>query len=78
MYTLDRFEENTAVLICDSGEIINLPRKDFKNRREGDVFKHIDGEFIFDTEETKRRREHNRALYKKLLDRKNAVNRLSD
>ena len=74
MYTLDRFEENSAVLIGDGGEIINLPRKDFKNQREGDVFQYIDGEFIFDTEETKCRREHNRALYKKLLDRKKTGN----
>ena len=70
MYTLDRFEENSAVLIGDGGEIINLPRKDFKNQREGDVFKKTDGEFVFDKYETERRREHNRALYKKLLDRK--------
>lgn len=74
MYTLDRFEENSAVLIGDGGEIINLPRKDFKNQREGDVFKKTDGEFVFDKYETARRREHNRALYKKLLDRKKTGN----
>lgn len=74
MYTLDRFEENSAVLIGDDGEIINLPRKDFKNQREGDVFKKTDGVFVFDKYETTRRREHNRALYKKLLDRKKTGN----
>ncbi len=67
MYTLDRFEENSAVLVGDDGGTINLPRENFAGRREGDVFD--EREFVFDEEETKKRRESNRALYKKLLER---------
>ena len=67
MYTLDRFEENSAVLVGDDGGTINLPRENFAGRREGDVFDEL--EFVFDEEETKKRRESNRALYKKLLER---------
>lgn len=67
MYTLDRFEENSAVLVGDDGGTINLPRENFAGRREGDVFD--ERGFVFDEEETKKRRESNRALYKKLLER---------
>lgn len=67
MYTLDRFEENSAVLVDDAGGTINLPRERFAGHREGDVFD--EQGFIFDEEETKRRRESNRALFKKLLER---------
>ena len=67
MYTLDRFEETSAVLVGDDGGTINLPRENFAGRREGDVFD--EREFVFNEEETKKRRESNRALYKKLLER---------
>lgn len=67
MYTLDRFEENSAVLVDDDGGTINLPRENFVGRREGDVFD--ERGFVFDEEETKKRRESNRTLYKKLLER---------
>lgn len=67
MYTLDRFEENYAVLVSDDGETLNLPRERFAGRREGDVFD--ERGFVFDANETEKRRESNRALFKKLLER---------
>ncbi len=69
IYTLDRFEEDFAVMIGDDGEKLDLPRKDFEGRREGDVFERSGSGFVFLDSETKSRRGHNRELMKKLLER---------
>ena len=69
IYTLDRFEENLAVLVDDDGEKINLPREDFAGRREGDVFEKSDQGFAFLESETKSRRDYNRELMKSLFQR---------
>lgn len=68
-YTLDRFEEDFAVMIGDEGEKLDLPRGAFEGRREGDVFEKTRGGFVFSEPETKSRRGRNRELMKKLLER---------
>ena len=69
IYTLDRFEEDFAVMIGDDGKKLDLPREDFEGRREGDVFERKNSGFVFLESETKSRRGHNRELMKKLLER---------
>ena len=69
IYTLDRFEEDFAVMIGDDGKKLDLPREDFEGRREGDVFERSGSGFVFLDSETKSRRGHNRELMKKLLER---------
>ena len=62
-FTLDRFEENFAVMISDDGKTLDLARERFADFKEGDVFRE---DFIFDKSETDRRRASNRALFEKL------------
>lgn len=70
-YTLDRFEEEYAVMIGDDETEILIENKILGNCNEGDVFEMIDGEYKYLKSETKMRKNENHDLMKKLLSRKN-------
>ena len=71
MYILDRFEGNLAVLISkEDGEKI-IPREVLGNYKEGDAFRISDeGNFIFDGELTKSRKESVKSRFARLVKRK--------
>lgn len=70
-YSIDRFEENFAVLISDEdGMSLCVDRESIpEDAKEGTVLKFENGEYIFDPDETSRRR---KALFlrTKMLSRK--------
>lgn len=59
MYILDRFEEDYAVFEALKGkETVNVKRSLISSElKEGDVVSYIGGKYIFDENETKRRKE---------------------
>ena len=71
-YVLDRFEEDFAVFLSDSdGRQLILPRADFEERREGDVFKVSDTQaLVFDAALTMARREAAKERFSRLVKRK--------
>ncbi len=73
-YSIDRFEENFAVLISDEdGSGLCVDREIIpEGAKEGAVLKFENGEYIFDPDETARRR---KALFMrtKMLSKKRKV-----
>ncbi len=69
-YTLDRFEEEYAVMIGDDETEILIENKILGNCNEGDVFEMIDGKYKYLKNETEMRKNENHDLMKKLLSRK--------
>lgn len=67
-YSIERIERDNAVLIDDNGNktvvsISNLP----KEIKEGNILKSVNGEFVLDSNEEKKRRKNISSLQKKLF-----------
>lgn len=67
-YSIERIERDNAVLIDDNGNktvvsISNLP----KEIKEGNILKSVNGEFVLDSSEEKKRRKNISSLQKKLF-----------
>lgn len=73
IYVLDRIEEDTAILISDDEEILNIsPAGELAGHRSGDVFIcEDDNMLIFDEELTSERRAAVRERMKRLIRRHN-------
>lgn len=68
-YSIDRFEEDTAVLQDYDGNIKNIPRGMLPdNAKQGDILNFKNNRFIIDGAETARRRDYVRALQQRLID----------
>ena len=68
-FTLDRIEEDKAVLECENGECITLEVKSLpKNLKEGDVLCFEENSYFLDKEETEKRRQKIKSLMDSLFD----------
>lgn len=64
-FTVDRIEENKAVLECENGDIISLEKSVLpKNIAEGDILYFEEGSYFLNEAETQKRRDK----IKKLMD----------
>ncbi len=68
-YILDRFEGGFAVLEKEEGGTIDVLKDEIPNGKEGDVIRFEKGDYIIDSEETKKRKELIEEKIKKLLKR---------
>ncbi len=68
-FTIDRFEEDKAVLECENGDMITLDKSSLpKNVKEGDVLCFEDGSCFLDQEETNKRKERIKSLMDSLFE----------
>lgn len=68
-FTLDRIEEDKAVLECENGECVTLEVKSLpKNIKEGDVLCFEENSYFLDKEETEKRRQKIKSLMDSLFD----------
>lgn len=69
MMSIDRFEGDYAICEQDDGSFCEILRSQLPaDAGEGDCIKQTDAGYVLDQEETRRRREYNRALLKSLLE----------
>lgn len=76
-YSIDRFEENTAVLLNDNGVPIDVERTVLPaDVAQGDIVVLKDGKWVKDLDETAKRRDYILKLQQKLINKtKNKNNR---
>ena len=68
-FTLDRIEEDKAVLECENGECVTLEVKSLpKNIKEGDVLCFEENSYFLDKEETEKRRQKIKSLMDSIFD----------
>ena len=68
-FTVDRIEEDKAVLECENGECVTLEVKSLpKNIKEGDVLCFEENSYFLDKEETEKRRQKIKSLMDTLFD----------
>ena len=68
-FTVDRIEEDKAVLECENGDCVTLEVKSLpKNIKEGDVFCFEENSYFLDKEETEKRRQKIKSLMDSLFD----------
>ena len=68
-FTVDRIEEDKAVLECENGECVTLEVKSLpKNINEGDVLCFEENSYFLDKEETEKRRQKIKSLMESLFD----------
>ena len=68
-FTLDRIEEDKAVLECENGECVTLEVKSLpKNIKEGDVLCFEENSYFLDKEETEKRRQKIKSLMDSLFE----------
>lgn len=61
-YSVDRLEENIAVLIEENGTVKDVPKSQLPQVREGDILL-FDGEsYLLDSDETEKKRQESRRL----------------
>lgn len=71
MYSIDRLEGDFAVATDDNDKHITIPKAALPSDiREGDIVEESNGGYTINAEETKKRREKNAELLRKLLSRK--------
>lgn len=69
-YTVDRIENDIAVLLDDNKNTLNVTTSLLKNACEGNVYKSDDGVvFVLDFEETQRRKNEAVSLHKSLFNK---------
>ena len=67
-YTVDRIEEDTAVLEDDGWKMLNVKLQDLPaDLREGDVLRLTDGVYEIDAELTRKRRKSLEARFNRLF-----------
>ncbi len=68
-FTVDRIEENKAVLECENGQFVNLDLSSLpKNIKEGDVLNFEENSYFLDIDETKKRKEKIKRLMDSLFE----------
>ncbi len=68
-FTVDRIEEDKAVLECENGDCVTLELKSLpKNIKEGDVLCFEENSYFLDKEETEKRRQKIKSLMDSLFD----------
>ena len=68
-FTVDRIEEDKAVLECENGECVTLEVKSLpKNIKEGDVLCFEENSYFLDKEESEKRRQKIKSLMDSLFD----------
>jgi hypothetical protein len=68
-FTIDRIEENKAVLECENGDCVSLELSSLpKNIKEGDVLCFEEGSYFLDAAETQKRKEHIKNLMNSLFE----------
>ena len=68
-FTVDRIEEDKAVLECENGECVTLEVKSLpKNIKEGDVLCFEENSYFLDKEETEKRRQKIKSLMDSLFE----------
>ncbi|MGN0450182.1 MAG: DUF3006 domain-containing protein [Ruminococcus sp.] len=68
-FTVDRIEEDKAVLECENGDCVTLELKSLpKNIKEGDVLCFEENSYFLDKEETEKRRQKIKNLMDALFD----------
>ena len=68
-FTVDRIENDKAVLECENGECVTLEVKSLpKNIKEGDVLCFEENSYFLDKEETEKRRQKIKSLMDSLFD----------
>lgn len=68
-FTVDRIENDKAVLECENGECVTLELKSLpKNIKEGDVLCFEENSYFLDKEETEKRRQKIKSLMDSLFD----------
>ncbi len=67
-FTLDRFEENYAILENrQNGEMIEIPKEMIQSdAKEGDILELIDGKYVVSIYETNQQKEHIKFLMERL------------
>ena len=70
LYCIDRFEENKVVFITENGEQVTFDIAVAESNKVSDWGRIIEGLFVKDVEETKKRRLVIDELLEKLLSRK--------
>ena len=69
-YTIDRFEEDNAVLLDDSKKVYSLPKELFDGFSAGSVFSKSGDDFIFEKDETEKRKNNAVSLHRRLFNKK--------
>ncbi|MGN1433300.1 MAG: DUF3006 domain-containing protein [Ruminococcus sp.] len=68
-FTVDRIEEDKAVLECENGDCVTLEVKSLpKNIKEGDVLCFEENSYFLDEDETEKRRQKIKNLMDSLFD----------
>lgn len=68
-FTVDRIEEDKAVLECENGDCVTLELKSLpKNIKEGNVLCFEENSYFLDKEETEKRRQKIKSLMDSLFD----------
>ena len=68
-FTVDRIENDKAVLECENGECVTLEVKSLpKNIKEGDVLCFEENSYFLDKEETEKRRQKIKSLMYSLFE----------
>lgn len=68
-FTVDRIEEDKAVLECENGDCVTLEVKSLpKNIKEGDVLCFEENSYFLDKEETEKRRQKIKSLMDSLFE----------
>ncbi len=69
-FSIDRFEKKLAVIVDDSGNTKDIPRRDLpKNAKQGDILILKNDRWVVDECETKRRRDYVLDLQQRLIDK---------
>lgn len=68
-FTVDRIEEDKAVLECENGDCVTLEVKSLpKNIKEGDVLCFEENSYFLDKDETEKRRQKIKSLMDSLFE----------
>lgn len=68
-FTVDRIEDDKAVLECENGDCVTLELKSLpKNIKEGDVLCFEENSYFLDKEETEKRRQKIKSLMDSLFE----------
>ncbi|MGN0490452.1 DUF3006 domain-containing protein [Ruminococcus sp.] len=68
-FTVDRIEEDKAVLECENGDCVTLEVKSLpKNIKEGDVLCFEENSYFLDKDETEKRKQKIKSLMDSLFD----------
>lgn len=68
-FTVDRIEEEKAVLECENGSTVSMDLKSLpKNIKEGDVIEFNDNSCFLNEEEAEKRRERIKGLMNQLFE----------